>query len=119
MLMTTDAFEPQTTPKAWTDGEIADLRRLRLIEGLGWDEIAVRLDRTRSGVKSKFKYLQYEFDRSQKIVVQSTAEQVPADVLAERARRLAVMHQRSMVGQLCGDPPPGMSALDKKLGRGF
>jgi len=37
---------------------------------------------------------------------------IPADVLAERTRRIELSHA-SVTAALCGDPLPGYSALDK------
>jgi hypothetical protein len=114
MLQIDQAFERLTTPKPWSDDEIVKLKDLRLTQGLDWDEIAVRLDRTTSGVKSKFKYVQFDALKAVRHVpIVSAQDPVPPTVLQERAQRLSVMHQRDLTASICGDPAPGRSALDE------
>jgi hypothetical protein len=40
---------------------------------------------------------------------------VPARVLAERLQRQLALAARDLTARICGDPPPGYSALDVKL----
>jgi hypothetical protein len=40
------------------------------------------------------------------------AVRAPAEVMEDRARRMAA--PKTITGMLCGDPPPGWSALDRK-----
>jgi hypothetical protein len=113
MLQDQIGFERKTIPQAWPAEEIAELLRLRLQEGRDWSEISIRLGRSESAVKSKFKYVQH--DRAAKEpAVPFVREPVPDSVLAEQARRL-VAPFRDLAGAVFGDPPVGCSALDRRV----
>ena len=112
MLQAEIAYERKTIPQDWSLAEKAELFRLRLEEGLDWSEIALALGRTESGVKSKFKYEQFR----QQVAAPDfpeAREPVPESVLREQARRVTAWY-RGQVGALCGDPPVGFSALDRR-----
>jgi hypothetical protein len=110
-----ESFERLTTPKPWSADELEQLVNLRRQAGLDWSEIAIRLDRTESGVKSKMKYIQYEAERSAKQPsVPFEREPIPDSVLIDRARRLAAS-ARDLTASICGDPPRGYSALDRRM----
>ena len=53
----------------------------------------------------------------ERLVVQDVQPMIaPAHVLAERDARLA-LHPRDITAAIAGDPLPGNSALDRKMGR--
>lgn len=111
MLTDEIAYERKTIPQAWSDGQKADLYRLRVIEGRDWSEIARHFGRSEAAVKSKFKYEQHE-NKIQR-AAEPMREPVPDSVLAERTRRLTAA-ARDLAGALLGDPPRGYSALDRR-----
>jgi hypothetical protein len=103
-------FERTTIPQLWRDEEVAELMRLRLIEGRSWDEIAVALGRTESGVKSKYKYETHSRE-VRTPSVPFVRESVPDSVLKEQARRVVAWGERTLTATLMGDPPPLYSSL--------
>lgn len=106
------AFERPTIPQPWLDAEVAELMRLRSELGLCWAEIAAKLRRTESGVKSRFKYEQH----SREVRTPSVPfirEPVPDSVLKEQARRVVAWGERSLTAALMGDPAPQYSSLHR------
>lgn len=108
------AFERPTIPQPWFDAEVADLMRLRSHLGWGWAEIAAKLGRTESSVKSRFKYETH----SREVKAPSVPfvrEPVPDSVLKEQAKRIVAWGERSLTAAMMGDPPPGWDARARKM----
>lgn len=101
--------------KTLTPEQKAEALKMRSL-GISWGKIGMRYGLTRTLLRNIIdpgyrlsRYAPYPNLRHN--VSRATP---PADTLAERNRVLA--RPMTMTATLCGDPPPGRSALDKKRG---
>lgn len=116
----------------WTDEETKVLVRMKAA-GNSYDEIARGLGRKNLSVQERWYWInmseakraarrtRMNVQRREKRSAESTdikwavvKQVVPDYLFIDRERRLAA--QRTITGFLCGDPPPGFSALDRKMG---
>ena len=115
----------------WTEEETATLTAM-MRAGFGFDDVAAKLPgRSRQSVKERWRWInrseeikQARRDRVNRYRAEHRGEpdpgvrrsmpmqHVPADILIDRDTRL--LAPRSITGTICGDPPPGFSALDRK-----
>lgn len=96
-------------PKKWTDAELEQVRQLRAA-GMGYADIARKIGRNISSVWVKF-----EKRPERRISGKPPPDCIPDFVFADRRRRSALSRQ-TVTSEICGDPLPGYSAADRKLG---
>jgi hypothetical protein len=75
--------------------------------------IAARIKRSADSVEARLKAYGPSFSAIRPIDGR-TSTKIPARVLALRDARRDAADQRSLTGQVFGDPPPGFSALDAR-----
>jgi hypothetical protein len=108
----------------WRQEDIDKLLRLRDIEQMRWDAIGRAFpERNVFQLQSKYHYLKngsrrtrnrnldttcYHFDRV------SHSPELRAAVDTARRLRLSAPRPASLTALICGDPPPGRSALDRR-----
>lgn len=112
--------------QAWSDEECALLWRERKEKrpATQYKVLAERLGRNLRSVMEKMRHLERiqreppKFIRAPSIVI-ATPRDREADrrMLDERDIRLAALEQRDLTAVLLGDPPPGFSALDGRVGQ--
>ncbi len=90
----------------WTEEQIQTARRL-LDSGAGDDECVAAVGRTRLACYMKIDRLRYN-----STVKCEKRVEAPDKVFIEAHRRIKA--PRSITAWLCGDPPPGYSALDRR-----
>ena len=97
--------------RQWTDEEFARLVHMVEVDHLGFTEIGQRLGRGTSTCYQKYHY-------ANSVRAQSAHDQqlprASERAINERDRYNAALHARDLTATLCGDPPPGYSALDRK-----
>jgi hypothetical protein len=109
--------------RRWTEEETALLKQ-RKAEGVKHKVIAFELGRSMFAVAERWRWLNSSEEikqnrrrvqrLSQSGIITRSPRELPRDVLAERNHRLSLP---LTIGQIVlGDPPPGYSALDRKLG---
>lgn len=77
--------------------------------------IAAKLDRTISSVQARRVAAGPSFLLARHLGARGTVNgRVPLDTLAERDARRIASDERDLTGTLCGDPPKGFSALDRR-----
>ena len=113
--------------KRWTDEDLQKLVAMRA-EGLTFREIGKRLGRDRQTVNYRWYYHnltpEQKAERNWTRTVNRRAKNVapvrpapcapPPEIIAERDYR-AKLKPRDLTASICGDPPVGFSAYDKKL----
>jgi hypothetical protein len=119
--------------KLWTAEQDAKLAEL-VAAGLSWEEIGPHFDLKRDAVRKHWREMNettedraerlerrrlYMAEAKRKAGVISETDLpsrrmfvVPSDVLAAREARIAA--PLTITGMICGDPPIGFSALDRK-----
>ena len=109
--------------KPWSQAEIAQLFELRDVEKLEWSQIARRLvDRKPEACKVKYNIEKrkqagtYQRPPATGFFLTKHAERIAVNMT--KAQQAAAPAPRSLTAQFFGDPLPGRSALDEKLGRG-
>lgn len=85
----------------WTQKDY-EVARDMLAAGHDHEAIAARIGRSVSGVKQKLALVPQASGRPTELM------------LLRRDRREDASYRRDLTGMLCGDPPPGYSALDRK-----
>lgn len=102
------------TKRPWTDADVARMVYLREVERLKWSEVDLAMQRSAGGSKSK-----YDSRRCGQAPTGNVLEPGGRVILSieqedgRRARRNAE-DRMSLTAILCGDPPPGYSALDRR-----
>lgn len=119
----------KSTSRRWTDEEWARAEQL-LADGCAVKAVAIMLGRTVREVCSKKQWMQMSADQRERKALQKQqrrAEQkegvtinraeikifAPEDAVADRNARM--MADRSLTAFVFGDPPPGWSALDRRM----
>ena len=95
---------------SWSMKEFQQALRMKR-QGATFADIAVALGRSTVAVEAKLKYC------SKARVNGSIVRLIegPASAVEEQVKRNAA-HHRDLTGAICGDPPIGYSALDRKRG---
>lgn len=97
--------------RVWTADDEALLERL-LAEKRTPNQIASCMGKTRGSVNSKIQAMR--MDQTRMHFERVPRVEVPQRCLDDRDRRLSA--ERSLTSEFFGDPAPGQSALDKRLG---
>src|SRR5262249_30704133 len=91
--------------KNWTDEEVEHALGLRKL-GFTARQIGLKIGRTELAVSSKFTELSPSS-------ASPKTRWVNDKVIAAQAERLNAYDRRDLTATVCGDPPPGYSALDR------
>ena len=108
--------------KPWLPVEIEQLMRLREDEAQEWSQIAHRLGRKPEACKVRFNIERrrragtYKRPSATGFFLTRRAERMA--MTAAQAMQATASAPRSLTAEIFGDPLPGRSALDEKLGRG-
>lgn len=94
------AVTPQGT-FCWTEDEYRRAVNMRA-DGLTCKEVGLAIGRSEKAVRQKMLYFDPPIGRPTELM------------LLRRDRREDASYRRDLTGTLCGDPPPGYSALDRK-----
>jgi hypothetical protein len=98
--------------RPWTPDEARRLRAMKKA-GRNSDFIATQLPgRTRMAIQTRWSLMQQIDDEA---AAPSVRGQHARDIALEQARaaRIGAREPRSLTAAICGDPPPGRSALDR------
>lgn len=115
--------------KNWTDEETELARRL-LAQDISDFEFEHQLGRTKTAARTRMQTVSYRGWRAEaddlrtlsqsrskcKEFSSSRAETIPPEVIADAVRRSNA--PRSLTAMLCGDPPFGYSAYDRRVSAG-
>ena len=116
--------------RPWTEGEIAQLKRMRTSGAENIAAIAERLGRTNKAIRQKLAYLEltpemkrrrYDAEARRRQDIKGIRRsdhftfmvQTPEEVLADRNKRL-MLRPRDLSAAYFGDPLPGYSALERR-----
>lgn len=92
--------------RRWTTTEVENALAL-FEDGHGYEDIAVILGRPATAIKSKLEDLRYRNSPA-------TAGRASAELLSARDERRHAYDARDLTALICGDPPKGFSALDRR-----
>jgi hypothetical protein len=95
---------------SWSMKELQQALRMKR-QGASCADIAVALGRSAAAVETKFEYR----GKTRVNVPIAPLIEGPTSVVEEQIKRNAA-HHRDVTGAICGDPPIGYSALDRKRG---
>lgn len=87
-----------------------------LKERVIWN-IAIKLNRKFFSVEARLRLQGASFGSAQVMTRYISLSRVPAKVLLDREARAEARLHQSETGRTFGDPPPGFSALDRRLPR--
>lgn len=99
----------------WSQADLIRLKFYHVNLEMEFDECGEALGRTTAACKIAFRtrVMGRPIRRNARSPVPSERA-APDESLVDRELRQAAMAKRSLTAQLCGDPPPGYSALDGK-----
>lgn len=104
----------------WTKEEDAKLIELRAL-GVKTEDMPLHIDRSYEAIKARTTFLKLPAKKPAPMTVRAVRRvqpdlcgnfYVPPEVIEERDRRM--MAERDLTGLLCGDPPKGFSALERR-----
>lgn len=101
--------------RAWKSEDDRELMALRR-QGKTWAKVGEAMGRSRNSVQARAERLMWGSDEVYtRLRIPASWTEPPSTVLAEREQRVGARERMSLTASLCGDPPPGYSALDQRV----